>query len=294
MSKNSAMRRRDLSLVFFTLLAQCSIGIVLWLMLLALITGQRPVSAETGLAPGNPVLLALLLVVLATTMSFLHLGNPRSAPRAIRNLATSWLSREILAIGLFTVCLLLAFLAGWRTGAAGFAGLLLLPAALAGLFLLWTMSGVYSIVTVPSWNSAHTPIGFTLATLSLGAVSCLLLAVAGTIEVEAFALDLCAATWLATLLLEAGTSLANQRRLEKMDTGFRGPAFRHGMLRGGFLARGGVLLLTALGIAVLLLQPGAVFAPDHSGWIYPLLILGVVQEFIGRILFYASYFRLGL
>ena len=56
------MRRRDLSLVFFTLASQCSIGLVLWLTVLALLPGQSSIPAETGLSLANPVLFALLLV----------------------------------------------------------------------------------------------------------------------------------------------------------------------------------------------------------------------------------------
>ena len=177
------MRRRDLSLVFFTLASQCSIGLVLWLTILALLSGESPIPAETGLDLANPVLLALLLVAVATATSLLHLGNPVNAPRALRNLATSWLSREILAIGLYKLALFVAFIVGWQTQAAGFAWTLLAPAALAGLFLLWTMSGVYLIVTVPAWYSAHTPLGFALTTLGLGAAACLLLGMSGKIAV---------------------------------------------------------------------------------------------------------------
>ena len=56
------MRRRDLSLVFFTLASQCSIGLVLWLTVLALLPDQSSIPAETGLSLANPVLFALLLV----------------------------------------------------------------------------------------------------------------------------------------------------------------------------------------------------------------------------------------
>lgn len=287
------MRRRDLSLVFFTLASQCSIGLVLWLTVLTLLSGQPSFRAETGLDLANPVLLALLLVAVATAVSFLHLGNPVNAPRALRNLATSWLSREILAIGLYKFTLFAAFLVGWQTQAPGFAWTLLTPAALAGLFLLWTMSGVYLIVTVPAWNSAHTPLGFALTTLCLGAVACPLFGMAGSIAIDPSLLDVCGAGLVITLVLEVVAGSTNQRRLRGMDTGFRGPGFERGTLRFLFLGRM-ALLAAGLGLALYLLGSGGGFGQEHAAWLYFLFLLMVLQELAGRLLFYGSYFRVGL
>jgi anaerobic dimethyl sulfoxide reductase subunit C (anchor subunit) len=287
------MRRRDLSLVFFTLASQCSIGLVLWLTVLALLPDQSSIPAETGLSLANPVLFALLLVAVATAVSFLHLGNPVNAPRAIRNLATSWLSREILAIGLYKLTLFIAFVAAWQAHATGFAWTLLAPAALAGLFLLWTMSGVYLVVTVPPWNSAHTPLGFTLTTGCLGAATCLLLGTTGNIAIDPSLLEVCGAALAIILVLEIVAGYANQRRLERMDTGFRGPDFERGALRVMFLGRM-TLLVAGLGLALYLLGTENGFCQEHAVWLYFLLSLVALQELAGRLLFYGSYFRVGL
>jgi len=287
------MRRRDLSLVFFTLASQCSIGLVLWLTVLALLPDQSSIPAETGLSLANPVLFALLLVVVATAVSFLHLGNPVNAPRAIRNLATSWLSREILAIGLYKLTLFIAFVAAWQAHATGFAWTLLAPAALAGLFLLWTMSGVYLVVTVPPWNSAHTPLGFTLTTGCLGAATCLLLGTTGNIAIDPSLLEVCGAALAIILVLEIVAGYANQRRLERMDTGFRGPGFDRGGLRLLFLGRM-ALMVASVGLALSVLVSGNGFGQEHAAWFYLLFTLVVLQELAGRLLFYGSYFRVGL
>jgi len=257
------MRRRDLSLVFFTLASQCSIGLVLWLTVLALLPDQSSIPAETGLSLANPVLFALLLVAVATAVSFLHLGNPVNAPRAIRNLATSWLSREILAIGLYKLTLFIAFVAAWQAHATGFAWTLLAPAALAGLFLLWTMSGVYLVVTVPPWNSAHTPLGFTLTTGCLGAATCLLLGTTGNIAIDPSLLEVCGAALAIILVLEIVAGYANQRRLERMDTGFRAPGFDRGGLRLLFLGRM-ALMVASVGLALSVLVSGNGFGQEHA------------------------------
>ena len=288
------MRKRDLSLVFFTLASQCSIGWVLWLTVLALLSGKQPIPAETGLDLANPVLLALLLVAVATATSFLHLGNPVNAPRALRNLATSWLSREILAIGLYKLALFIAFVVGWQTQAPGFAWYLLAPAALAGLLLLWTMSGVYLVVTVPPWNSAHTPLGFALTTLCLGAVACLLSGLGGAVGIDRAVVNGCAAALLVVLVLEGLASLANQRRLREMDSGHKGPDFERGVLRTLFLARSALLITACLGLAYLLIVADNGIGQEQAAPLSVLLLLVLLQELAGRLSFYGSYFRLGL
>jgi anaerobic dimethyl sulfoxide reductase subunit C (anchor subunit) len=85
------LRNKDWSLVFFTLLSQLSVGIVLWLALLAVFFTGTSLSFETGFSPINPVSIALGLIVIATVSSFLHLGNPSNAPNALNNLSGSWL-----------------------------------------------------------------------------------------------------------------------------------------------------------------------------------------------------------
>ena len=122
------MIKRDWSLIFFTSLAQWSIGIVLWLSLLVFYNHDVNPVYETALIPGNPVMLALVFIGVATLSSFLHLGNPANAPKALSNLSSSWLSREILTIGLFTASLVLLLAIGWKTDNAVLLKYLVIPA----------------------------------------------------------------------------------------------------------------------------------------------------------------------
>ncbi|MDH4020105.1 MAG: dimethyl sulfoxide reductase anchor subunit, partial [Xanthomonadales bacterium] len=110
------MANRDWSLMFFTTLAQWSVGIMLWLTWPVIHSQDLSPVFETGLSLKDPVLLALIFISSATLSSFLHLGNPVNAPRALNNLSGSWLSREILAIGVFVTGLLITFILGWRGG----------------------------------------------------------------------------------------------------------------------------------------------------------------------------------
>jgi anaerobic dimethyl sulfoxide reductase subunit C (anchor subunit) len=111
-------------------------------------------------------------LVLALIASLGHLGNPLNAPKAISNLGSSWLSREILLVVLFTVVGGVFAIMQWRKIATftvrNFVALL---AALIGLALVYSMSQVYMLEAQPAWNTLATPILFFATTFLLGALA---------------------------------------------------------------------------------------------------------------------------
>ena len=241
-----------------------------------------------------PVLLALLLVVLATTASFLHLGSPSNAPKAIRNLATSWLSREILAIGLFSISLAAALLQAWRTGEAAYPAYLLACCTVTGLLLLWTMARVYRIPTIPAWDSGHTPLGFTLTALCLGTMTCLLFDKSGAVGPDSRVFRFLAGFLVVVLVLELAAAILQRRRLLKTDTGINGPTFDSGKWRGLFLVRMALLLLSLLAMLLLISRTGSFSGSLVLYWLCTVMVLLLVQAVAGRVMFYASYFRIGV
>ena len=288
------MRSRDWSLVFFTTLAQWSVGIIVCLTGLILFSDDPAVIVETGLSARNPVLLALLLIAVATTSSFLHLGKPSNAPGALNNLAGSWLSREILAIGLFSVSLLLTLFSGWKSGGMEYPAYLLLVCSITGLFLLWAMAGVYLIPTIPAWNNWYTPLSFALTTLCLGLATFLLL---DTVVEDSSGKPLArfyVGFLIAVLLLELLSGLLHQQQLKKMPTGMDGPVFNRGTLHRLFLARMALLSIACLAMIASLLQANLAPGSGALTWVYPVLALVFIQEIVGRFLFYLSYFRIGV
>ena len=100
-------------------------------------------------------------MLIALLASFLHLGQPRHAWRAIANLRTSWLSREVLSAALFVVSLI-AVLATRGSG--------IWLADATGLALIISMARVYALRTVPEWNHRATTASFFVTTLLLGAL----------------------------------------------------------------------------------------------------------------------------
>jgi anaerobic dimethyl sulfoxide reductase subunit C (anchor subunit) len=279
-------------LVVFTILTQTSVGIVLSLALLNLLYPGTRLSLGNGLSFSNPILMALLLVGLATLGSMLHLGNPKNAPRAISNLAGSWLSREIMAIGVYALALAVTFALAWKSGPDTSHTVFLAVSAAAAVALLWAMARVYMIPTIPPWNSWYTPLGFTATALSLGPLILLAMREAGTIGVPVPAADFLLGLVSAMLLIELISTPVHQIRLHKMETGIDNPVFDSGVFFQLYVTRIVILLAAALVILFFVVLPGA--GNDPGAWVYPLLALVLAEEIIGRLLFYASYLRVGV
>jgi anaerobic dimethyl sulfoxide reductase subunit C len=117
----------------------------------------------------TPLLVTGVIFGVGVLASLLHLGHPLRAYRALFHLRTSWLSREILSVGLIG--------AGWVV----FWGIsITFPTisyllwvvyamtALSGLMLIYCMSKVYQLDNIPTWNSRQTPISFFLTAGILG------------------------------------------------------------------------------------------------------------------------------
>ena len=288
------MSNRDWSLVFFTSFAQWSVGIVLWLSWPVIHNdGLMPIF-ETGLSLANPVLLALAFIGSATLSSFLHLGNPANAPKALNNLSGSWLSREILAIGVFTACLVITLVLGWKTGNAQYLKFLMVLSSLCGLTLLWTMSRIYVMPTIPAWNSWHTPLSFVSTALSLGVITLLFLQTTGAVLIAAHIVRVFYISLIATLLIEIVAGGMHQYRLATLDQGMDKRVFDKGVFYQVFLVRIAVLFFAFQLAIVLFLIPNLLPGNSTTLWVSLLFALVITQELMGRLLFYSSYFRIGV
>ena len=157
-------------LVAFTLLVQTSVG----LLIVGEVCNLAGGAATRGLFRfREPV--ALLFGLAGLGFSFEHLGTPAHSPFAIMNLATSWLSREILFTGAFIGCLA-ALTVLRRALPGGLSRALALLTVLLGVASVFAMTKVYAIPTVPAWNSPATLLNFAGTTMLMGALATGLLA----------------------------------------------------------------------------------------------------------------------
>jgi anaerobic dimethyl sulfoxide reductase subunit C (anchor subunit) len=157
------------SLVIFTLMVQSAVGSV-WCLQAAFFWNSGLVDP---LQLKFQILVALGLVLAGLAAAIAHLGKPGDSLQAVKNFKSSWLSREICSVNLFAgLLVVMAVLAQIRPGASN--GWLLLVGSLAGGAVLYTMTQVYRLRTVPSWNHVGTPLTFVGSALLLGGLLCTL------------------------------------------------------------------------------------------------------------------------
>ncbi|RIK75638.1 MAG: molybdopterin oxidoreductase [Planctomycetota bacterium] len=152
-----------------------------WPLILMLVLTQMSVGAlVTGLSfagGGNVFHAAATLAtgLLGITASTLHLGRPRYAFRAIIAWRRSWLSREIIAFGLYAV-LAIAYAAAvvcsdadvdTATGTATRSALAIAAAAV-GLYGVFCSSMIYAVTQRPFWRFPRTAAKFFLSAAVLG------------------------------------------------------------------------------------------------------------------------------
>ena len=140
-------------LIGLTLLTQLSLGTVAATLLL-----QRAGAGDAGVTAG-PAVGAAVAGSLALAASLLHLGKPARALKALRNLRTSWLSREVALFSVFSVLSLL-YAATLMAGGGSVSGLLGPVAVAVGAAGVYASGRLYLVPARPVWNSARTLVAF--------------------------------------------------------------------------------------------------------------------------------------
>ncbi len=166
------MELREWALILFTILAQMSVGSFVVLGIMHFFV-QRNAGAQEADRMTDRALMAIgPVLVLGLTASIFHLGSPLNAPRAVSNLATSWLSREIMFGVLFAALGFLFAILQWRKiGSITHRTVLGWVTALVGLALVFSMARVYMLETQPAWNTISTPVLFFVTTFLLGSLA---------------------------------------------------------------------------------------------------------------------------
>jgi Fe-S-cluster-containing dehydrogenase component/DMSO reductase anchor subunit len=139
---------------------------------------------ETFLAIGRPhrSLVALAMGLLALGASTFHLGRPAYAFRAVLGIRTSWMSREVLAFGLFAASAMTTAALYWVEPAARALGFAVPPAAVidhARSIFGWVVAAsgalgvfcsvmLYQVTSRRWWSLARTSYRFVLTSAVLG------------------------------------------------------------------------------------------------------------------------------
>ncbi len=145
----------EIPLVFMTILTQVSLGGFLVLFLGDIMSLFGFESASWLMA-----FFVMLPAALGLPLSALHLGRPFLAMTAMKNIKTSWLSREALALGIFTALMnVVVLLYLFEVNVA--VRLVFEAVTLAtGIYGIYAQAMIYRIKARPSWNRETTNMKF--------------------------------------------------------------------------------------------------------------------------------------
>lgn len=161
-------------LVLFTLIAQTVAGAF---VILHLPPVYRRIDPDVK---GKTALILIAAACVGTGISFFHLGQPFRSIFVFRNLAGSWLSREIAAQLLFLAGMSLVWVLEWkRPEQQTLHRFVSYATACCALFLVYCMSRIYMLPAIPAWNSVLTPLSFFATAAVLGPLTLLVITAAG-------------------------------------------------------------------------------------------------------------------
>ncbi|MCX7945412.1 MAG: dimethyl sulfoxide reductase anchor subunit [Hydrogenophilus sp.] len=167
--------RPAFSVIFLTTLIGAGQGLFLVVFGVALYESvPRSLLLTTGVV-------TMLLLAAGLFASFFHLGHPERAWRAVTRWRTSWLSREVIALPLFGVAVLLWTVHGWWQGTPS--PTLGWVAALLAMVLYVCTGMIYAAIKIlREWSHPMTVFNFIIIGLASGAV--LAAALAGFVAEE--------------------------------------------------------------------------------------------------------------
>jgi anaerobic dimethyl sulfoxide reductase subunit C len=149
-----------------------SVGSFLVLSVVHFYTGRKSGEKQADQLTDRALIAIGPVLMLGMAASLLHLGNPINAYKAVTNLGSSWLSREILLGVLFAASGAVFALMQWRKiSTPSIRQIVGLVVALIGVALAFSMSQIYLIPTRPSWDLITTPLSFLTTTLLLGVLA---------------------------------------------------------------------------------------------------------------------------
>lgn len=280
----------ELPLVFMTVLTQISLG-----GFLALFLGD--VMSLFGFESPNWImaLLVMLPAALGLPLSALHLGRPFLALTAMKNIKTSWLSREALALGVFTLLMNVVVVLYMLEISQGIRLLVELITLTCGVFGIYAQAMIYRIKARPAWNRTTTNMKFfgvayiglfllAFVTIVFGmvevAIPLIALAMLGALSQLFFTYE-----DLRVLKSQKGNEYQLKRTARLYDENFKNIK----LFRFISIILGGVLLP----LFVIVLLSSASFA-TASIVMFISLALMFASELSDRFLFYATVVSLGM
>lgn len=283
------MSSSDWSLVFFTFIGQFSVGVTLILLIVNFLKfkfNTNPWHKISKIA----LFVATVSIGVALLISFLHLSAPLSSIFALSNLKSSWLSREILMVSVYGAAILITTAYRiWQKGIGKLLGIFLTISTIFGILMVFTMGKLYILPTVPAWNTPVTLISFYLNTVILGTSFMLLIAEyhlknEAPVKLEKVLLFL--------IIIACGIKLATNT----ISWGAQ-PYYSIGFYNNqipSLLRSFSWFWVFGLGLLIRKIFPQPHDKPLGIKIYVIAFVFFVIAEFAARVIFYWSYFRVGV
>lgn len=306
------MNTREWALVVFTILTQMSVGAFLVLGVVHFFVSRKAGIEEADHMSDRALVAVIITLGLGMLASLLHLGNPMNAPKAILNIASSWLSREILLGVIFAVIAVVFVAMQWfKIGTSSLRNVIAWIAAIVGIALVYSQAEIYMLVTQPSWNTFATPISFFTTTLLLGVLAIGAALVTNYViyqsrnpESVEIQYDLLRGTirWIAiaSVILLGIELIVLPVYLALLSTGGAAALASLGMIAGKynlvFILR--ILLgFTGAGaLTIFIFRNASIVDKKRFVTLHAFIAFGLVliAEVLGRFIFYATQFKIGV
>lgn len=269
----------ELPLVFFTVLAQSAVGA--WLVFAFVLFGTNNEKSRAYIHKSMFVILAFL--GLGFIASIMHLGSPMRAFNSLNRVGESMMSNEIASGAIFFA------LAGfyWLIAILGkmpsvLGNLWRILTALVGLIFMYVMNQVYHIASVPTWNTSLTSWSFYL-TVILGGLALSYALLMPNKERE-YQLTYVPSLFAIGLLLAAIVSVYQGFSLQSI----------HSSIQNAAALVPDYAVMTAIRLCLLGFATFLLFRAKNAGALGCAVILTLVAEGIGRVLFYGLHMTLGM
>lgn len=281
---------KEWPLILYTILAQAAAGMFLVAMALRTVFARSDKAeairlTEKAMFWTGPVLFVAMIA------SVFHLGDPLGAIRAVRHVATSWLSREILMTALFFVAWAVGAWLDSRRKEAGAPTWWHWVTAVIGLAMVFVMSMAYMTVAVPAWSSFYTLVSFYATVLLVGALVEGLFVVAA--KAQEIANPMLVGIGLICGAVAAVVLLSVPLYFSRLGVGVGPAPAALALLTGSLAWAEGVRLVFVaaagglLGLFIWWRVRGQ-NKPIPAGVMYAALCVAIVGEALGRYLFYAT------
>ena len=302
------MDTREWALLIFTILAQLAVGMLLVSLVVRAFAVRKAGVDQAAKLLELPTYAVVPVMGLALIASLFHLGKGTHVLGAVPNLGTSWMSREVVFAVVFAVAAAIYAFLYWRMiGSEMLRSVWGWITAVIGLALIYSMSMTYMLPAQPAFNTFATPVTFFAAMLLLGVLgfATLLMVGYGRMQNKGAALEPVVGKslqWigLAAIVLLGVELVVLPIYMAYLSTQGSAALKSLSLMAGDYgpilVIRLVLVILGAGVLAAYIFRKAEVVDTEKvlTAYVYGAFALVLLSEVLGRFLFYATQYRIGV